>query len=150
VSAVSITHLGYFAQEHEQVDLERSALENVDDAVLVNEVDRRSLLGSFGLAGELAGQRAGSLSGGERAKLGLAMLAAGWANLLVLDEPTNNLDPPSIAAVGQMLGRWPGTVVVVSHDRTFVESLEPTHALLLPSERFDLWRDEYLDQVEIR
>ena len=144
------THLGYFAQEHEQVDLERSALENVDDAVLVNEVDRRSLLGSFGLAGELAGQRAGSLSGGERAKLGLAMLAAGWANLLVLDEPTNNLDPPSIAAVGQMLGQWPGTVVVVSHDRTFVESLEPTHALLLPSERFDLWRDEYLDQVEIR
>lgn len=144
------TTLGYFAQEHEQVDLDLSALENVDDTVLVSEMDRRSLLGSFGLPGELAGQRAGSLSGGERAKLGLAMLAAGWANLLVLDEPTNNLDPPSIAAVGQMLGRWPGTIVVVSHDRTFVESLEPTHALLLPEERFDLWRDEYLDQVEIR
>ncbi len=142
--------VGYFAQEHEQVDLERTALENIHDSVLVTEVDRRSLLGSFGLSGELATQRAGSLSGGERAKLSLAMLAAGWSNLLVLDEPTNNLDPQSVTAVGQMLGRWPGTLVVVSHDRSFVESLQPTHALLLPTERFDFWREEYLDQVELR
>jgi ATPase subunit of ABC transporter with duplicated ATPase domains len=142
--------VGYFAQEHEQVDLERTALENIDDTVLVTEVDRRSLLGSFGLSGELSTRRAGSLSGGERAKLSLAMLAAGSSNLLVLDEPTNNLDPQSVTAVGQMLSRWPGTLVVVSHDRSFVESLLPTHALLLPSERFDFWRDEYLDQVELR
>jgi ATPase subunit of ABC transporter with duplicated ATPase domains len=142
--------VGYFAQEHEQVDHERSALENIDDSVLVTEVDRRSLLGSFGLSGELATRRAGSLSGGERAKLSLAMLAAGWSNLLVLDEPTNNLDPQSVTAVGQMLSQWPGTLVVVSHDRAFVEALDPTHALLLPAERFDFWRDEYLDQVELR
>jgi ATPase subunit of ABC transporter with duplicated ATPase domains len=151
--AVSLGHnvrLGYFAQEHEQVDLEKTALENVDDSVVVTDADRRALLGSFGLPGDLATQQAGSLSGGERAKLALAMLAAGWANLLVLDEPTNNLDPPSVAAVGEMLGHWPGTVVVVSHDRAFVESLRPTHALMLPGERFDLWRDEYLDQVELR
>ena len=142
--------VGYFAQEHEQVDLERTALENIDDTVLTTEVDRRSLLGSFGLSGELATRPADSLSGGERAKLSLAMLAAGWSNLLVLDEPTNNLDPQSVTAVGQMLSRWPGTLVVVSHDRTFVESLRPTHALLLPGERFDFWRDDYLDQVELR
>jgi ATPase subunit of ABC transporter with duplicated ATPase domains len=142
--------LGYFAQEHEQVDLDRSALENVDDSVLVTEPDRRALLGSFGLPGDLAMQTAADLSGGERAKLSLAMLAAGWANLLVLDEPTNNLDPPSIAAVGQMLSEWPGTIVVVSHDRAFVEALGPTHALLLPEERFDFWREEYLDHVELR
>ncbi|MGH8987833.1 MAG: ABC-F family ATP-binding cassette domain-containing protein, partial [Acidimicrobiales bacterium] len=142
--------VGYFAQEHEQVDLERTALENIDDTVLVTDVDRRSLLGSFGLSGELATRRSASLSGGERAKLSLAMLAAGWSNLLVLDEPTNNLDPQSVTAVGHMLGRWPGTLVVVSHDRAFVETLEPTHALLLPSERYDFWREEYLDQVELR
>jgi len=142
--------VGYFAQEHEQVDLERTALENIDDTVLVTDVDRRSLLGSFGLSGELATRRAGSLSGGERAKLSLAMLAAGRSNLLVLDEPTNNLDPTSVTAVGEMLSRWPGTLVVVSHDRAFVESLQPTHALLLPGERFDFWREEYLDQVELR
>ncbi len=151
--SVAIGHnvaIGYFAQEHEQVDLDRTALENIDDTVLVTEVDRRSLLGSFGLSGELTSRRAGSLSGGERAKLSLAMLAAGWSNLLVLDEPTNNLDPLSVAAVGQMLSRWPGTIVVVSHDRAFVESLEPTHAMLLPAERFDFWREDYLDQVELR
>lgn len=144
------TATGYFAQEHEQVDPDKAALEHVDDTVLATDVERRALLGSFGLPGGLATQPAGKLSGGERAKLGLAMLAAGQANLLVLDEPTNNLDPPSIAAVGEMLSRWPGTIVVVSHDRRFVEALEPTHALLLPDERFGHWRPEYLDHVELR
>ncbi|MGH9087877.1 MAG: ABC-F family ATP-binding cassette domain-containing protein [Acidimicrobiales bacterium] len=141
---------GYFAQEHEQVDSAKTALDNIDDGVLATDVERRALLGSFGLSGGAALQPAGTLSGGERAKLALAMLAAGRCNLLVLDEPTNNLDPPSILAVGEMLGRWPGTVIAVSHDRTFVEALEPTHALLLPDERYGYWRPEYLDQVEMR
>ena len=91
-----------------------------------------------------------TLSGGERAKLGLAMLAAGQANVLLLDEPTNNLDPTSIEAVGAMLADWPGTVIVVSHDRSFVEALEPTHALKLPDEVFTHWRDDYLDMVEMK
>ena len=103
--------------------------------MLETETERRALLGSFGLIGKAAGKPAGTLSGGERAKLGLAMLAAGEANLLLLDEPTNNLDPPSVLAVGKMLSAWPGTLVVVSHDRAFVEALRPTHALRLPDER---------------
>lgn len=142
--------VGYFAQEHEQIDLESSALENVDDTVLVKESDRRSLLGSFGLTGSTTAQRAGSLSGGERARLSLAMLSAGQANLLVLDEPTNNLDPASVAAVGAMLATWKGTIVAVSHDGPFVEALGPTHALHLPEERYGFWREEYLDHVEVR
>jgi ATPase subunit of ABC transporter with duplicated ATPase domains len=91
-----------------------------------------------------------TLSGGERAKLGLAMLAAGRANVLLLDEPTNNLDPSSIEAVGTMLSQWPGTIVVVSHDRAFVQALEPTHCLKLPEEIFTHWDDDYLDQVEMK
>jgi ATPase subunit of ABC transporter with duplicated ATPase domains len=142
--------IGYFAQEHEQVDLSVTALQNVDDSVLRTDAERRGLLGSFGLPSKAADQMPATLSGGERAKLGLAMLAAGRANLLILDEPTNNLDPPSIDAVGRMLGRWPGTIVVVSHDRSFVEALDPTHALQLPSERYDFWREEYLDDVALR
>ena len=142
--------VGYFAQEHEQIDLDLGALDNLDDAVLVKESDRRALLGSFGLTGATAAQPAGSLSGGERARLSLAMLAAGRANLLVLDEPTNNLDPGSVAAVGAMLGAWKGTIVAVSHDGPFVEALAPTHALHLPEERYGFWREEYLDQVEVR
>ena len=142
--------LGYFAQEHEQVDPNLSVLANVDDTVLRLDSERRALLGSFGLSGAVAYQMPGSLSGGERAKLGLAMLAAGVSNLLVLDEPTNNLDPASVEAVGDMLSRWSGTIVAVSHDRPFVEALRPTHALHLPSERFTHWREEYLDEVELK
>ena len=144
------TSVGYFAQEHEQIDPEKTALANLDDVVLKVDTERRALLGSFGLAGDKADQYPSTLSGGERAKLGLAMLAAGRNNLLLLDEPTNNLDPGSVVAVGQMLQRWPGTLVVVSHERAFVEALEPTHAVLLPQEFYDLWRDSYLDEVERR
>jgi ATPase subunit of ABC transporter with duplicated ATPase domains len=104
----------------------------------------------FGLTGAAAHQMPGTLSGGERAKLGLAMLAAGRANVLLLDEPTNNLDPSSIEAVGTMLSRWPGTIVVVSHDRAFVQALEPTHRLALPDEVFTHWDDIHLDEVELR
>ena len=142
--------LGYFAQEHEQIDPDRRALDNISDAVLKAERDRRALLGSFGLPSKAADQLPGTLSGGERAKLGLAMLSAGEANLLLLDEPTNNLDPSSIAAVGAMLGAWPGTIVAVSHERGFVEALRPTYCLRLPEERFTHWREEYLDDVEMR
>ncbi len=142
--------LGYFAQEHEQIDPSRRALDNVSDAVLKAERDRRALLGSFGLPSKAADQLPATLSGGERAKLGLAMLSAGEANLLLLDEPTNNLDPSSIAAVGAMLGNWPGTIVAVSHERGFVEALKPTYCLRLPEERYTHWREEYLDDVEMR
>jgi ATPase subunit of ABC transporter with duplicated ATPase domains len=142
--------LGYFAQEHEQIDPTLSALANVSDAVLAADKDRRALLGSFGLPSKAADQMPGTLSGGERAKLGLAMLSAGEANVLLLDEPTNNLDPASIVAVGNMLGNWPGTIVAVSHERSFVEALRPTYCLRLPEERYTHWREEYLDDVEMR
>jgi ATPase subunit of ABC transporter with duplicated ATPase domains len=142
--------LGYFAQEHEQLDASKSALEHLEDSPLVTEVERRKLLGAFGLQGETVLRPPHELSGGERAKLGLAMLAAGRTNLLVLDEPTNNLDPASVVAVARMLVGWPGTVVAVSHERAFAEALAPTHAVLLPEEHVDLWREEYLDLVELR
>jgi ATPase subunit of ABC transporter with duplicated ATPase domains len=142
--------LGYFAQEHEQVDPGATALGNIDDTVLTQESERRALLGMFGISGNAAHQMPETLSGGERAKLSLAMLAAGRANVLLLDEPTNNLDPSSIEAVGSMLGRWPGTIIVVSHDRAFVQALQPTHRVSLPDERCTYWSDADLDQVELR
>jgi ATPase subunit of ABC transporter with duplicated ATPase domains len=146
---VNVT-LGYFAQEHEQIVPDLSALANISDSVLATERERRALLGSFGLPSKAADQLPGTLSGGERAKLGLAMLSAGVANVLLLDEPTNNLDPSSITAVGNMLGAWPGTIVAVSHERGFVEALKPSYCLRLPDERFTHWREEYLDDVEMR
>lgn len=142
--------VGYFAQEHEQLDFSRSVLDHLENATVQTEVQRRSLLGAFGLKGSAAHQLPGTLSGGERAKLALAILAASDANLLLLDEPTNNLDPASVEALGVMMHQWKGTLVAVSHEREFVEALAPTHAVLLPEEYFDLWRDDYMDLIERR
>jgi ATPase subunit of ABC transporter with duplicated ATPase domains len=146
---VNVT-VGYFAQEHEQIDPELRALDNISDDILKLESERRAILGQFGLPSKAADQLPDTLSGGERAKLGLAMLSAGVANLLLLDEPTNNLDPASIKAVGAMLGAWPGTIIAVSHERNFVEALNPSYCLRLPEEQFTHWREEYLDDVEMR
>src|ERR1035437_216929 len=142
--------VGYFAQEHEQLDFGRSVLDHLENATVQTEVQRRSLLGAFGLKGSAAHQMPGTLSGGERAKLALAILAASDANLLLLDEPTNNLDPASVDALGEMMRQWKGTIVAVSHEREFVEAMKPTHAILLPEEYFDLWRDDYMDLIERR
>ena len=142
--------VGYFAQEHEQLDFSRTVLDHLENATVQTEVQRRALLGAFGLKGSAAHQLPGTLSGGERAKLALAILAASDANLLLLDEPTNNLDPASVEALGVMMNQWKGTIVAVSHERPFVEALNPTHAVLLPEEYFDLWRDDYMDLIERR
>jgi ATPase subunit of ABC transporter with duplicated ATPase domains len=142
--------VGYFAQEHEQLDFSKSVLRHLDNATVVTEVQRRALLGAFGLKGSAAHQMPATLSGGERAKLAIAILAASNANLLLLDEPTNNLDPASVEALGVMMHQWKGTIVAVSHERPFVEALDPTHAVLLPEEYFDLWRDDYMDLIERR
>ncbi len=142
--------LGYFAQEYEQLDFTRTVFEHLQSTTMPSDVQRRALLGAFGLPGAAAEQLPASLSGGERAKLSLALLAASRANVLVLDEPTNNLDPASVDALGKVLRSWHGTIIAVSHELAFVERLEPTHAVLLPDEHFDLWRDEYLDLIEQR
>ncbi|MGH7904717.1 MAG: ABC-F family ATP-binding cassette domain-containing protein, partial [Candidatus Dormibacteraceae bacterium] len=118
---------GYYAQEHEGIDGERSALANMKAQSAASEPELRALLGMFGLTGEMAHQDAGTFSGGEKTKLALGQLVAGRHNLLLLDEPTNNLDPPSREAVAAALGAWPGAMILVSHDVRFVEALRPDH-----------------------
>ena len=87
--------LGYFAQEHEQVDPSRTTLDNIDDSILKSITERRALLGSFGLSGKLVDQMPATLSGGERAKLGLAMLAAGRPTCSSsTSPPTTSIPPP--------------------------------------------------------
>jgi ATPase subunit of ABC transporter with duplicated ATPase domains len=109
----------------------------------------RALLGMFGLTGEVAFQDAGTLSGGEKTKLSLAQLVAGRHNLLLLDEPTNNLDPPSRQGVAEALGAWPGTMIIVSHDRDFVEALGPERVVMMPDGTLDYWNDDLLDLVSL-
>ncbi len=109
----------------------------------------RTLLGTFGLPGEIAFQDAGTLSGGEKTKLALAQLVAGRHNTLLLDEPTNNLDPPSRDAIGDALSHWPGAIVLVSHDAEFVARLSPDRVLLMPEGDLDYWSDDLLDLVAL-
>ena len=84
------------------------------------EGDVRALLAKFGLTGEQAFQTVGQLSGGEKGKAALARLAATSANLLVMDEPTNHLDIWSCDALEESIQAFEGTVLVVTHDRYFL------------------------------
>jgi ATPase subunit of ABC transporter with duplicated ATPase domains len=139
---------GYYAQEHEGLDAQRNLVEHVrQEAPQLSESGWRGLLGMFGLTGDKAFQEAGTLSGGEKTKLALCQLVAGRRNLLLLDEPTNNLDPPSREAVADALAAWPGAMVVVSHDESFVARLRPDRVLLMPDGDVDYWTDDLLDLV---
>ncbi|MFP5327411.1 MAG: ABC-F family ATP-binding cassette domain-containing protein [Acidimicrobiia bacterium] len=140
---------GYYAQEHEGITPGRAVIEHMRSAATVPDQDLRSILGMFGLSGDMAFQDAGTLSGGEKTKLALGQLVCGAHNLLLLDEPTNNLDPPSRDAVAESLAAWPGTMVIVSHDTDFVESLQPHKVLLLPDGTLDYWDESLLDLVSL-
>jgi ATPase subunit of ABC transporter with duplicated ATPase domains len=140
---------GYYAQEHEGIRDGETVLQHMKDMSRAEDLALRSLLGMFGLHGEIAFQDAGTLSGGEKTKLALAQLVAGRKNLLLLDEPTNNLDPPSRTAIAEALQSWPGAMVIVSHDPEFVEALAPELVLLMPDGQLDYFGEEHLDLVEL-
>jgi len=81
----------------------------------------RAQLGRFGFSGEKATTRVGKLSGGERARLALALITRDAPHMLILDEPTNHLDVDAREALVQALNAYEGAVVVVSHDRHMIE-----------------------------
>jgi ATPase subunit of ABC transporter with duplicated ATPase domains len=142
-------HLGYYAQEHEGIHDGATVLAHMHQASRADDQALRTLLGMFGLPGEMAFQDAGTLSGGEKTKLALAQLVAGKKNVLLLDEPTNNLDPPSRAAIAEALRDWPGAMVIVSHDTEFVDALAPERVLLMPDGSLDYWSADLLDLVAL-
>ena len=115
---------GFYRQDLSQVPMGKSLYHIIND--LRPTWDRRLVqghLGRFGFSGDEVQRRADSLSGGERARVALAMLMLSRANLLVLDEPTNHLDVESIEALEDALDRYDGTVMLVSHDRELLRAL---------------------------
>lgn len=142
--------IGYYAQEHETLDPNTSVLINLlHSSAELAEQEARNVLGSFLFSGDTVEQPAGTLSGGEKTRLALAMLVVSGANVLLLDEPTNNLDPASRDEVLAALGRYQGAVVLVTHDHGAVGALDPERVLILPEGDEDLWRDDYLELVEL-
>jgi len=115
---------GYYRQDLSQVPLDRTLYDVI--AGLRPKWERGRIqghLGRFGFSGQEVQRRADSLSGGERARVALAMLMLSGANLLVLDEPTNHLDVESIEALEDAIDAYDGTVILVSHDRALLRAL---------------------------
>ncbi|HEU5439525.1 MAG TPA: ATP-binding cassette domain-containing protein, partial [Ktedonobacterales bacterium] len=113
--------LGYFAQGHETLDPNATPLEIVRSVKTGYENQAVGLLGRFLFKYEQVRQPVRTLSGGERSRLQLLLLTLGNANCLVLDEPTNHLDIDSAEVLEAALDDFPGTVLVISHDRYFLD-----------------------------
>jgi len=118
-------NIGYYAQnETENLNPEKTVLETIDD-VAVGEIRPkiRSILGSFLFSGDAVNKKVKVLSGGEKSRLALAKLLLKPVNLLLLDEPTNHLDMKAKDILKQALINYDGTLIIVSHDRHFLQDL---------------------------
>jgi ATP-binding cassette, subfamily F, member 3 len=117
--------MGYFAQNlAESLDYETTVLEELSrSAQGMTSTEIRNLLGAMLFSGDEVQKRVGVLSGGERARLALAKVIARRNNCLLLDEPTNNLDIVAKETLLEALRRFPGTVLIVSHDRHILNQL---------------------------
>jgi ATPase subunit of ABC transporter with duplicated ATPase domains len=141
---------GYYAQEHETLDVDRTILEHMRTAAPdQTDTELRRILGAFLFSGDDSDKLAGVLSGGEKTRLALATLVCSGANVLLLDEPTNNLDPISREQVLDAIARYPGAIVLVTHDAGAVQALKPDRAILLPDGVEDAWSDDLLELVEL-
>jgi ATP-binding cassette, subfamily F, member 3 len=116
--------VGYFSQHEVELDERGSVLECAQHATGLSRADAQALLGRFFFSGwDTHRKPVAILSGGERRRLALALLVASGANFLVLDEPTNHLDLESREALETALEAFPGTVLLVSHDRALVDAI---------------------------
>jgi ATP-binding cassette subfamily F protein 3 len=114
--------IGYYDQERISLSGDRSAMNELWSVRPgMNEETVRHILGRFLFSGDDVFKLVGHLSGGEQTRLALAKLMLETPNLLVLDEPTNHLDIPSRQALEQALDDYPGTLLVISHDRYFLD-----------------------------
>jgi len=120
--------IGYFAQnQSEYLEPEKTVLEIMEDAATDgNRARVRDMLGSFLFSGDTVDKKAKVLSGGERNRVALCKLLLSPFNVLIMDEPTNHLDIASKNVLKQALKKFNGTLILVSHDRDFLQGLSTT------------------------
>ena len=113
--------VGYYAQQHETLDPARSLIDTLRHAAGISDEAAMRTLTRFAFTYDQARRPAGDLSGGERSRLQLALIVHSGANFLLLDEPTNNIDIASAEILEDALESFEGAVLVISHDRYFLD-----------------------------
>ena len=115
--------IGYFAQIQDHLVPGKTVLDTVLDEGLTSVAATRNFLARYGFRGDDVFKDVGVLSGGERARLSIAILSLAKANFLLLDEPTNHLDIASQEVLEEVLRAFNGTILMVSHDRYLIRKL---------------------------
>lgn len=141
--------MGYFAQGHADLDEEKTMLDELLDVRNVPLGEARNLLGRFLFSGDDVFKKVGDLSGGERARLKLAKLTLLEANFLLLDEPTSHLDVLSREVLEDVLLRFEGTILLVTHDRYFINALA-TQIWVIDDGRMRVYPFGYAEYLEAR
>ncbi|MEV0584190.1 ABC-F family ATP-binding cassette domain-containing protein [Nonomuraea sp. NPDC050310] len=146
--------LAYLSQELAELDPTRRVLETVEEVRKYIQVGKKEwsasqLLERLGFKGDAQWKVVGDLSGGERRRLQLLRLIMDEPNVLLLDEPTNDLDIETLNELEDLLDGWPGTLILVSHDRYFLERVTDRSVALLGDGRLSMLPggvDEYLER----
>lgn len=138
------TDIAYYAQELELLNQDKRILENVETENY-SEWQLRTVLGNFLFYGDDVFKKVATLSPGEKARVALCKVLLKKANLLILDEPTNHLDPETQEIIGGNFNVYSGTIIVVSHNPSFVEQIGISRMLILPSGRIEPYSRELLE-----
>ena len=138
------TDVAYYAQELEQLDPEKTILQNVDGDKYT-EWQLRGALSNFLFYEDDINKKVKVLSPGEKARVALCKVLLQKANLLILDEPTNHLDPETQKIIGGNFKLFEGTIIVVSHNPSFVEQIGISRMLVLPFGRIEEYSHELLE-----
>jgi ATP-binding cassette, subfamily F, member 3 len=145
----SSLRVGYFAQAHEGLKPERTVLEEILSVQDMPIGKVRDYLAKFLFTGDDVFKKVEVLSGGERGRVALAKLALTGANLLLLDEPTNHLDIPSQEILEAVLADFPGTILLVSHDRYLIDALA-TQIWSVSEGQLEVFQGSWSEYVEWR
>lgn len=151
----STVQIAYVDQEHDNLDAEKSVYEAIsegNDLMLVGgrEVNARAYVSKFNFSGNDQQKKIGQLSGGERNRVHLAMALKQGGNLILLDEPTNDLDVNTLRALEEALENFAGCAVIISHDRWFLDRIA-THILAFEGNSQAYWFEgNYSDYEENR